>query len=320
MNSKYAEYLPLIENISKHNPELRSDEIAASVVKKHPTISASGLARFIRRSGVAKPQNEQQKAHAKVLIFDIETAPLRAFIWSKWQKGVNDGQIISDWFIICWSAKWLFEDEIYNACITSKEIAIGNDERVVRSLWRMMDEADIVIAHNGKKFDRKKANTRFLAHDLKLPSPYELIDTLLHARKQFGITSNRLDYIAQDFFGIEGKKENSRGHWERCMNGDSEALNEMQDYCNQDIRVREDVYLKLRPYIQPHPNIGLHVASTIQCCSTCGSDDLTFGGTYRTYVNEYESFRCNSCGALGRVRKSATPKQVKDRLTVSLPR
>ena len=43
----------------------------------------------------------------------------------------------------------------------------------------------------------------------------------------------------------------------RCIEGSSEALTMMDEYCIKDVYVLEDVYMHLRPYIQPHPNIGL---------------------------------------------------------------
>lgn len=257
---------------------------------------------------------------AKILIFDLETAPLRAFIWSKWQNGVQDSQIISDWFILTFSAKWLFDDKIISERLTGKEALASDDSRIVKKLWNLMDEADIVIAHNLMKFDRKKANTRFFKHDLKLPSPVQYIDTLLHARRQFAITSNKLDYISQNFLGIEGKMETPKGLWEKAMNGDDDALDTMRIYCDQDVRVLEDVYLLLRPYIQPHPNMGLFIEDSVSCCPSCGSEELSFIGEYATYVNTYDALRCNECGSISRSRQSNTPIKTKKQLKVSIPK
>ena len=324
--SKYDYLLPELEAL--YASGVTSPFNAATELKsRHPDLkSPQGNKDYFtlwvrRRFKSWQKENKTQKAsHAKVLLFDLETAPMVSYIWSKWQRGVRDEQIISDWFLICWSAKWLFGNEIYNACLTPKEILKREDERIVKSLWALIDEADIIIAHNLNRFDEKRSNTRFIKHGLSLPSPYERIDTLIHARRKFAITSNRLDYIAKDFIGIAGKTETRRGLWEDCMIGDKEALKDMQTYCDQDIRVLEDVYLWLRPYIQPHPNMGLHITSNKAHCPTCGSSDLTWKGKYRTYVNEFDAFKCNSCGANGRARKNSTPKQVRDRLLVALPR
>lgn len=257
----------------------------------------------------------------KILVFDIETAPMKVFTFEKWNTTISDDFIEEDWFMLCWSAKWLFEDKVYNACVTEKEVKRADDSRITKALWRILDEADVVIAHNGRKFDRKKANTRFLKHGLPLPSPYLLIDTLLHARKQFAVTSNRLDYLA-DFLGVQRKRETPKGLWMACVSGNhrAESLKTMQWYCDGDIITLEEVYLKLRPYIQPHPNIGLHILDEHNdMCPTCGSHDLKEDGEYHTSVNIYQALRCNSCGSLSRKRKTNYKGKVRNGVLSSLP-
>lgn len=307
--SKHEQYLPIAGELLKIHPEWKSDRIAQEIGKGNPDVNISGLGRYLR-SKLNRKTNGNLKA-PKILLFDIETAPMIAYTWTKFPDAIGDDMLISDWFIICWSAKWLFDDEIHSMCQTSKEILKKDDERITKGLWKMFEEADVIIAHNLNKFDRKRANTRFLAHGLGFPTHYESIDTLLHVRKQFAFPSNRLDYVAKHFFKIEGKKGTSKGLWWRCMEGDQEALDAMQEYCDQDIRVLEDVYLRIRPYIKPHPNIGLHIGEDIELCPTCGSDDLDWTGTYRTQVNAYDGFRCKSCKATGRSRTSNIKKEVK---------
>jgi len=184
----------------------------------------------------------------------------------------------------------------------------------------MLDESDVVIAHNLEKFDKKRVQTRFLKYGFNLPSPYNSIDTLQHLRRKFSIISNRLDYVAKDFLGIEGKMETPKGLWWRCLDGDKDAMKTMVEYCDQDVRVLEDVYLKLRPYIQPHPNVGLIEQTNEPSCPCCGSTDLKLSGAYHTYVNEFDVYRCGNCGSISRSRKNSTPKETRDVIKVSVPR
>jgi hypothetical protein len=256
---------------------------------------------------------------AKILVFDIETAPMEVRCFPTWGVNITPNMIKRDWFMLCWSAKWLFNDKVYSMKQNKREVLAGDDERITKGLWSMVDEADIIVAHNLNKFDKKKMNTRFLKHGLNLPSPYQTIDTLIHARKQFAITHNRLDYIATKFFGIEGKLENAPGLWDRVVEGSIEDMTLMSEYCDQDVRVLEEVYLRMRPYMQPHPNVGLHIASDIEVCATCGSDNLDWSGEYHTNVNVYKAYRCE-CGALGRSRKSSLSLENRKHLTNSNPR
>lgn len=246
-----------------------------------------------------------QKSPAKILIFDIETAPLRSYTWGVWQQNVAPSQIISDWFMLTWSAKWLFEENVYSDRLTSDEVLREDDKRISKSIWALLNEADIVIAHNAQKFDIKRLNTRFLVNGINPPMPYQVIDTLQHARKRFAVSHNKLDYI-NEVLGLERKMDTGGFElWAACMEGDDEALQKMEDYNVQDVIILEETYLKLRPWIKPHPNVGLFIEDDVTVCPACGSSHLKWGGTpYATRVNLYESFRCTDCGSIGRSASS----------------
>lgn len=47
----------------------------------------------------------------RVLLFDIETAPIIAHVWSLWENNVSLNQIVSDWHVLSWSAKWLGDSD-----------------------------------------------------------------------------------------------------------------------------------------------------------------------------------------------------------------
>ena len=244
---------------------------------------------MVRLKGLALP---------KILLFDIETAPMEVYVWTCQEQRIHDTQIIKDWFIISWSAKWLFEKEIIRDVITPKEVKIGNDKRIVKELWKMLNEADIIIAHNLISFDRKKANTRFLKYGFGHPAPYQTIDTLRVARKEFKISSNKLDYLCR-FLGLDVKLPTSFQLWKDCLKGDIKALNKMDRYCQNDTKILEEVYLKLRPYIHSHPNVGLYMDTNKPVCPNCGSSALKWGYMYRTLNNQYKTARCD-CGAFVR--------------------
>ena len=273
--------------------------------------------RLINRKGLADLKNT-----AQILLFDIETSHIefKTRVFSIWQQNLNPDHITKDWHILCWSAKWLFEDKIYNASCTPSEIEKGDDKRVTQALWNMLDEANIVIAHNLNRFDRKVAQTRFLKNGIALPSPYQTIDTLLHARKQFKITSNRLDYLGE-FLGVGRKLETEKGLWDKVEDGDKEAMERMQKYCDIDCTLLENVYLEMRPYIQPHPNIGLFIESNFdRVCPSCGGTHLTYIGDYATTVNTYDAYRCDDCGSQTRARRANTPAGANQHITSSLPK
>ncbi len=257
----------------------------------------------------------------KVLIMDIETSPLKAYIWQKsvWGGNVTDGQVISEWFVLCWSAKWLFDSEILSDRLTGKEARKEDDKRIVANLWKLLDEADIAIAHNGNSFDFPNMNTRFIVHGMPPPSPYQVIDTRLIAKRQFGFTHNSLNGLAK-FFGFPEKLDTDFELWKKCVGGDEKSLRYLEEYNKTDVLTLEDVYMKLRPWIRSHPNLGLYVESDSPVCPNCGSEDITWTDKYYyTQTGKYRTFRCK-CGALGRSRASDLGKEVRNNLAIGLSR
>lgn len=252
------------------------------------------------------PEVFVNKSNAKILIFDIETSPLRAYSWGLWQQNIYLDQILTDWFVISWAAKWLGEDNVMSEVLTSEEIIEEDDSRIVSLLWSLFDEASIVIAHNAAKFDVPKMSARFLVHGLMPPSSYKQIDTLQAARSNFNFTSNKLEALAR-LFNFRGKDNTSFTLWAECMKGNPAALKEMQEYNEQDVSLLEKVYIKLRPYIKGHPNVTLYEDSSDIKCPHCGSDNINIveGKYFYTQSCRYNLYRCGDCTALSRSKSAA---------------
>lgn len=245
----------------------------------------------------------ENQTPAKILILDIETAPLLANIWGIWNQNISTDNIKSDWFMLTWACKWLFEKKVYSARVTPKEAKENRDSRIVKSLIEMLNQADIVVTHNGDRFDLPRINTRSIINRLTPPLPYISIDTLKSAKRHFDFTSNKLDYINK-VLSLPQKTHTDMELWRDCFNGDEKALKRMETYNINDVRIHEQTYLMMRPYIRPHPNIGLHIIDQHERCPSCGSNELTdTGKTYYTTASAFEMFRCK-CGSVGRRRKA----------------
>lgn len=241
-----------------------------------------------------------QKA-PKILIFDIETSPLTVYTWGLWNQNIGINQILEDWYIICWSAKWLDEDKVFNALGERFEEA-----EVISELWEMLDKADIVVAHNAKKFDVKKMNAKFIEYGLGQPSYYKVVDTLQIAKGNFAFTSNKLDYITKLLDGI-GKHKTDFDLWKGCMDGDVDKMNQMQEYCDQDVRELESIYLQLRSWDSSHPSFGMYNDLEEAQCNVCGCTDLEEVSVYTTGTSRFPVYQCQDCGHQQRGRKSEVP-------------
>jgi uncharacterized protein YprB with RNaseH-like and TPR domain len=213
-------------------------------------------------------------------------------------------QLKDSWWIITWSAKWVDSNEVMSGAVTPKEAKKKDDKRIVTELWELFNEADILIAHNAKKFDIKRSNTRFFLNGLTPPTPYQVIDTLLVARQMFELPFNRLDYLCQ-VLGIEMKHKTDYSLWTACVEGDEKALKYMQEYNNNDVFILEEVYYRLRPWIKNHPNLNLYQDKE-GVCSTCGADNkyMKLNGKYPTNTNLFDAYQCQKCFSYSRMDKS----------------
>ena len=250
------------------------------------------------------PSVVRKEDSARILLFDIETAPMEVYTWTLMDVGyINPNMVVKDWSILSWSAKWLFEPDVMHRRVSGEDALNRRDKDVVGELWTLLDEANIVIAHNGARFDVRKINARFALNGLTPPLPYRVIDTLRVARQQFALSSYKLDYI-NDLFGLKQKSHPGFDVWKRCVHGDEEALRVMDEYCQRDTAILEELYLQIRPWIKGHPNVGLYIDTDKSTCTNCGNTDLKWGGYYYTPAGKYRAFRCQKCGAIGRYKSS----------------
>jgi len=266
----------------------------------------------------ARPMN----AMPKILVFDIETAPLAAYIWRLKNDYIAPGMLgeTNNWWMISWSAKWLFGDGMMNDVVKSNEAIREDDSRIAESIWQLINEADIVISHNGINFDHKMLNMRWLLNGMNPPSPYRVIDTMRATRSLFNFPSYSLNYIAPQL-GIGSKlKHDGFSMWKGCMRGENEALDNMVMYNDVDVKILEELYLTIRPWIRNHPNLGIFLESEVPVCRVCGSTKLSeeYGHDYTTNLSKYGTLRCE-CGAINKKRKSKLPLKTRKVLLSGMP-
>lgn len=226
-----------------------------------------------------------------VLVLDIETLPILAYVWGAWEQDLNIDSIVKDWSVLAWSAKWLGDDKIVSDVLSGKEALARDDKRLVKNAWKMIDKADVIIGHNSKAFDIKKLNTRFMFNGLTPPSSYKHIDTFLAAKSVFGITLNKQDYIAK-YLGIQQKLSTSFQLWIDCDNGKKKALKQMRAYNENDVLMLEEIYLRIRQWIPSHPNLA--TIAQVDACPVClGSYHKS--GIYYGPRNRYTEYVCDKC-------------------------
>ena len=96
------------------------------------------------------------------------------------------------------------------------------------------------------------------------------------------------------------------------MKGEEKAWKRMIKYARQDVNLLMDVYYKLRPFMNNHPNRNL-INDTEGYCPTCSGSNLMRRGYKRNRTTSYIQLQCVDCGSYCRERMKSnevTPKVV----------
>lgn len=243
----------------------------------------------------------------KILTIDIETAPLESYTWGLWDQNVGLEMIKTEWSILSFAAKWFGKTKIiYQDTSGRGPSKIRDDKKLLAAIWLLLDEADLVVAQNGQRFDIKKINARLIEAGYGPPSPIRVIDTLLAAKKHFAFTSNKLEWMSQKLTDTPKSKHKlfpGFELWKECLLDNPKAWGEMKKYNKQDVSATEKLYMKLRPWIAQHPNVGTYnVRGDVQC-PACGSSHVQAAGIRVLQQGSYQRYHCQNCGHWSRAKQ-----------------
>lgn len=278
-------------------------------IAEHLDQPKSTVSDYLRK--VFSKQITTEKEGPRVLIYDIETAPLLGYCWSLWDNNIGLNQIHSDWHVLSWAAKWMGEDEV---CYQDQRNAknVEDDKELLKGIWKLLDECDFVITQNGKKFDQKKLNARFVIHGMKPPSSYRHIDVLQIAKSQFGFTSNKLQYMTETLC----KKYKKSGHakfsgfelWSECLKGNIEAWDEMENYNILDILSLEELFSIISPWDNKLPNFSVYVDEVVE------NEEWVKDGFVYSNLGKYTRYRNTLTGQQRRGSVNLLSKEKRDSL------
>ena len=241
-----------------------------------------------------------------------------AHVWGLWDQNVALNQIHTDWHLLSWSAKWLGDPPskiMYMDQRSAKNIE--DDSKILKGIWDLLDEADVVITQNGKKFDQKKLNARFILTGMKPPSPFKHIDTFQIAKKHFAFTSNKLEYLSEKLCDKYKKLTHQRKFggfqlWKECIAGNLEAWKEMEKYNKYDVLSLEELYEKLQPW-DNSVNFSVYDEWSNPVCN-CGNTKFHKRGYNYSLSGKFQRYQCTSCGKWHSSRKNLIPKESRQEL------
>lgn len=250
----------------------------------------------------------------RIFVYDIETSPIIAHMWSMWQQGFGLNQIQSDWTMLSWCGKWLGEDEIFYYDQRDAE-NVEDDTYILSKLWDKLNEADIIVGQNIKRFDTKKVNARFVLNGFPKPSPYRQIDTMVIAKEQFGFTSNKLEYMAGKLCEEHTKDKHKEfpGHelWVECLKGNRLAWEAMERYNRDDVLATEALYNVLSSWDNKLPNFDIYVDDVLDTAV------WEHDGFIYTNMAKYKRYRNKETGQYRRSRVNELSKEKRQQILVN---
>jgi len=240
----------------------------------------------------------------KILVFDIETMPDLQQVF-KYLPRIDDwpGQSLKASInsVLCIGYKWLGEKQTHILRLwdhPSWNKSVNDDKVILKEFAKVFSEADAIVTQNGKKFDIRFLQTRYIINGLE-PLDHKVIhlDTKQMARRYLYGIGNRLDDLAE-ITGSKKKLENGGWDlWSKCWAKDPKALKLMERYCKQDVATLEQVFLKLRPFASSLPNANQWALEKTRC-PACGSLHVVKDGSRVTKEGRRQKLRCNECGSV----------------------
>ncbi len=244
----------------------------------------------------------------KIIFWDVEMSLAKAgFFPNKlYRSYINLNHIIEEQKMVCICWKELGKSKVHSASILD-DGDMSSDLNVIKTFRDVVEDADILVAHNGNRFDIKLFNAKLMEHGLP-PMPKLLtVDTIKESRSVAKLISHKLDYLG-DFFGVGRKIHNNRDLWRDILfNQDTDkALSQMVRYCKQDVKLLEKVYFKMLPYMKSHPNIAdFHTMN----CPKCNSSDVI---KHKKRISAQgilkQQYQCKCCGSYFTQRTSEKEK------------
>lgn len=181
-----------------------------------------------------------------------------------------------------------------------------NDRDLVVSLRDALEEADVVVAHYGKKFDIPFIQTRLLAWGERPMAALPLIDTWRVARTHLRLNRNSLALVGTALECENKKPQVAMRTFHLAAIGDKPSQKIVVDRCIGDVLLLEEMYLKLLPVITTHPYIGPLVSNddADRECPNCGSTKTNRHGYRRTKNFQITRMLCSTCGTAYQGKRS----------------
>lgn len=289
------------ELILLFNKGLSSDQIADMFKMNRRTVQRR-KAKLVN-NGLVKgyKTNTDSLYLPKILFFDIETAPLQAWIWGCGKQYVGHKQLVANhdrYRIICITYCWDDEEP-------AQFIGWGYEEQDTRHVVEEFDKiasgADIIVGKNSDYFDIPMVNGVRLFEGLPGNPTWALAtdDLQKQMKKYFRVPSQALDYYSKQL-GLGGKIKMEMQNWIDIVeqNGyeGKDSYDKMLKYGLKDIEDTRTLWRMLSEHFDSKFNTARWADKKMICKhADCGSDQIVESSRKTIGMTKYVLYKCNAC-------------------------
>ena len=247
----------------------------------------------------------------RIVLFDIETIPNLLEALKVWpQLSDFEGRTLKADIttVICfgWMRLGDKKAKVETAWGLSGGVSrwgdVNDDYLLIKRAHAILVDADIIVTHNGKRFDLGFINTRILYWRVKkkdksltvLP-PIPHIDTCQIARSKMYLFSNRLSRLG-GFFGV-GEKIDTGGWdlWVDVWHKKAKAMRLMAKYCKGDVELLARIFTEVKGISKDIPNMNLFSSRPV--CPRCGHNALRKDRLRTLKSKIVQTYSCRVCGS-----------------------
>ena len=294
--------------------ELKSQGIGSRKIAKELGICKSSV-NYKYSKYLQGLQIKPEVKKPKILLLDLENSPSVVVTFGRFKQNIHQDAVLQEGgWLLSYAYKWLGENEVKGNVLTPEEAIAADDSGLCMELHELVEQADILIYHNGLGYDLPLLKARMLINGLPPIRKVKSIDTLVLA-KELKMNSNKLNSLCRQLGIGEKLKHEGLELWVNCMKGDKNALEHMLEYNKVDITLLEELYLAIAPYSNRHPNLAVYSNNDKPRCGVCLSDEVKpTGNIVSTNLSRFEEYVCE-CGARFKSKQSITsPEERKNYL------
>ena len=226
---------------------------------------------------------------------------MQVWSWGLHKQFHTIDQVIEPPRMLCWAAKWVGSKQVlYRAewdgvtdGYADSHHGSANRLSMLNDLRLLMDKADMLVHYNGHTFDVPWIKGELARCEFDPPSPSLEVDLYRQSRQQFRFPSHKLQYVSTAL-GLPGKAETGGfSLWKDALAGDPKAHAKFKKYNVQDVRLTEQLYFKMLPWLKLPTNLdGSEVCPRVGCPGGA----LEKRGMRRTGAGLYQRYQCHGCG------------------------